>query len=90
MKLSSIAATAALLITGVASHPDVTHGVPSHVYRRMDLKAPLVGRQDTGRCGVEGNGAICPGQSCCSMYGYCESQFQTYPPLLPLQQTLTP
>lgn len=37
----------------------------------VGFSRPLDRRQNAGRCGSDGGGAVCPGNQCCSTFGYC-------------------
>ncbi|RKU47842.1 hypothetical protein DL546_008257 [Coniochaeta pulveracea] len=66
--LLSIAAAIGFAAPSLASFDN--HGLGS-LEDLLLVKAELEGRQDAGRCGADNGGARCPGNQCCSAFGYC-------------------
>ena len=73
MKWWTLGAAAWLCVSSASCTPDAAQ---PPIHRRFDYDPfrarGLAPRQDDGqRCGAEYDGQVCPGQTCCSMYGYC-------------------
>lgn len=72
MRWSTLSAAVLICLPHALGTPG-SHSTALH--RRYDydpfLPAGISRRQAGQRCGAENNGQICPGQSCCSMYGWC-------------------
>ena len=72
MKWPTFGAAILLCLSTASCTPNSTKEA---FYRRYDYDPfqarNLAARQEDQRCGAENNGQICPGQSCCSMYGWC-------------------
>lgn len=80
--LLSTAVALSLVAPSLASLDD--RGI-SPVDDLLLARAVLEGRQATGRCGDDGGGARCPGNLCCSAFGYCGDGDQYCPQIVGCQ-----
>ena len=72
MKWSSLGTAALLCVSGALCTPNFLKPVIQGIYDFDPFHSRnLAARQEENLCGADNDGRVCPGQTCCSMYGYC-------------------